>query len=215
MGLRDALRGVTGGVDSDLVNGGIPARGLIVGVNVNGAGVAFGPDQYRVCDLHVQVFADGGQPYVAQCRQRVHEVMLPQLGGGVAVSVRIDPADLNRIAVVFGEEPPIVTMGPPESGGSAAILATGTPAEAVVVANQPLGVRNHEGHDLHIFTLTVLPAGGQPYQVQVGNPLPATALPFVFPGARVPVKLGDQGPEAVAIDWANATPPSGPDLGKA
>ena len=60
----------------------------------------------------------------------------------------------------------------------------------------------------------MLPDGGQPYQVQVGNPLPAAALQFVFPGARVPVKLGAQGPEAVAIDWAQAAPPSGPDLGK-
>src|SRR5262245_39389633 len=118
MGLRDAIRGVTGGVDSDLVNRGIPARGLIVGVNINGAGVAFGPDQYRVCDLHVQVFLDGAQPYVATCRQRVHEVMLPQLGGGVAVSIRVDPADGSKIAVVFGEEPPVVTLAPPANGGS-------------------------------------------------------------------------------------------------
>ena len=214
MGLRDALRGMTGGVDNDLVNRGIPARGMIAGVNVNGASVSFGPDQYRVCDLHVQVFLDGAQPYLAVARQRVHEVMLPQLGGGVAVSLRVDPADASKIAVVFGEEPPIVTMAPPENGGSALILATGQPAEAVVVANQPLGVRNHEGHDLHLFTLTVLPDGGQPYQVQVGNPLPAQALQFVFPGARVPVKIGDAGPEAIAIDWDHAGPPSGPDLGK-
>mgnify|MGYP006181781937 CR=1 FL=1 len=31
-----------------------------------------------------------------------------------------------------------------------------SPAEAVVVANAPLGVRNHEGHDVHVFTLTVI-----------------------------------------------------------
>lgn len=214
MGLRDAFRGMTGGVDSDLVNRGVPAFGLIVGVNINGASVSFGADQYRVCDLHVQVFADGGQPYVTACRQRVHEVMLPQLGGGVAVSVRVDPADPSKIAIVFGEEPPVVTMGPPADGGSAAILATGTPAEAVVVANQPLGVRNHEGHDVHVFTLTVMPAGGQPYQVQIGNPLPTSALPFVFPGARVPCRIGAEGPEAIALDWAAAAPPAGPDLGK-
>lgn len=211
MGLFDSLRGFTGGVDSDLVNRGIPARGMIVGVDVNGAGVSFGADNYRVCDLAVQVFLDGAQPYVAQCRQRVHEVMLPQLGGGVAVSIRVDPQDGSRIAVVFGEEPPVVTLGPAPDGGSATILATGTPAEAVVVANAPLGVRNHEGHDLHIFTLTVMPSGAQPYQVQVGNPFPAEALPLVFPGAKVPVKIGADGPHAVAIDWTAA---QGPNLTK-
>ncbi len=211
MGLFDSLRGFTGGVDSDLVNRGIPARGMIVGVDVNGAGVSFGADNYRVCDLAVQVFLDGAQPYVTKCRQRVHEVMLPQLGGGVAVSIRVDPQDGGRIAVVFGEEPPVVTLGPPPDGGAATILAHGTPAEAVVVANAPLGVRNHEGHDVHVFTLTVMPSGAQPYQVQIGNPFPAEALPLVFPGAKVPVKIGHEGPQAVAIDWTAA---QGPNLTK-
>lgn len=204
MGLFDALRGVTGGVDSELTTNGIRARGVIVGVALNGAEVSFGADSYRVCDLSVQVFADGAQPYVATCRQRVHEVVLPQLGSGAAVSVRIDPQNASRIAIVFGEEPPVVTLAPPADGGSATILATGAPAEAVIVANAPLGIRNHEGHDVHLFTLTVLPPGGDPYQVQVGNPLPVQALAHVFPGARVPVKIGAEGPQAIAIDWAAA-----------
>lgn len=211
MGLFDAFRGVTGGVDPDLSARGVPGRALVVGVQVNGAQVSFGADAYRVCDLQLQVFLDDGQPYLATCRQRVHEVVLPQLGGGAAVAVRVDPGDASRVAVVFGEEPPIVTLGPPADGGSAAILGRGTPAEAVIVASAPLGVRNHEGHDVAVFTLTVLPPGGDPYQVQVGNPLPRAALPLVFPGARVPVKLGPEGPHSVAIDWeAAAGPTSGP-----
>lgn len=214
MGLFDSLRGFTGGVDSDLVNRGIPARGLVLGVNMNGAGVSFGADNYRVCDIQVQVFADGALPYVAQCRQRVHEVVLPQLGGGVAVSIRVDPQDASRVAIVFGEEPPVVTLAAPQDGGAAAILASGTPAEAVVVANQPLGVRNHEGHDMHAFTLTIIPMGADPYQVQVGNPFPASALPLVFPGARIPVKIGPAGPHDVAIDWAAAQGQGGTTLTK-
>lgn len=204
MGLFDAIRGVTGGVDPDLTTNGLRGRGIIVGVQVNGAEVSFGADSYRVCDLQVQVFLDGGQPYVAACRQRVHEVVLPQLGGGAAVSVRVDPRDATKVAVVFGEEPPVVTLAPPADGGSATILARGVPAEAVIVASAPLGLRNHEGEDVALFTLTVLPTGGDPYQVQVGNPLPRAALPLVFPGARVPVKVGPEGPQSVAIDWAAA-----------
>ena len=91
MGLFDGLRGITGGTDQALLQTGIPARALITGVQINGAQVSFGADSYRVCDLHLQVFVDGWQPYVTACRQRVHEVLLPQLGGGVAVSVRVDP----------------------------------------------------------------------------------------------------------------------------
>lgn len=204
MGLFDAFRGVTGGVDNDLATNGIPGRGVLVGIQVNGAQVSFGPESYRVCDLQLQVFLDGGQPYVASCRQRVHEVILPQLGGGAALSVRVDRNDASKVAVVFGEEPPIVTLAPPADGGSATILAHGTEAEAVIVANQPLGLRNHEGHDVHLFTLTVTPPGAAPYQVQVGNPLPGAALPLVFPGARVPIKVGADGPQSVAIDWERA-----------
>lgn len=207
MGLFDAFRGMTGGVDNDLVTNGLPGRGLLVGIQVNGAQVSFGADEYRVCDLQLQVFLDGGQPYVASCRQRVHEVILPQLGGGTALAVRVDRNDASKVAVVFGEEPPIVALAPPADGGSATILAYGRDAEGVIVANQPLGLRNHEGHDVHLFTLTVSSPGTDPYQVQVGNPLPGSALPLVFPGARVPIKIGPDGPQSVAIDWARAQPP--------
>lgn len=209
MGLFDAFRGMTGGVDDDLVRDGIPGRGLIVGVQINGAQVSLGAESYRICDLQVQVFLDGGQPYVAACRQRVHEVMLPQLGGGMAVAVRVDRADASKVAVVFGEDPPVVTIAAPHEGGSAVILAHGREAEAVIVANQPLGIRNHEGHDIHLFTLTVVDPATDPYQIQVGNPLPSTALALVFPGAKVPVKIGPDGPQSVAIDWARAAAPGG------
>jgi len=213
MGLFDSIRGVTGGIDDELARHGLRGRGLVVGVQLNGAQVSFGADSYRVCDLTLQVFIDGAQPYVTTCRQRVHEVMLPQLGSGVSVSVRVHPADASRVAIIFGEEPPVVTLAVPSDGGSAAILASASSAEAVIVANAPLGLRNHEGHDVHLFTLTVLPPGAEPYQVQIGNPLPRQALAFVFPGARVPIKIGPEGPQAVAIDWVAAGAPATPASG--
>jgi hypothetical protein len=37
----------------------------------------------------------------------------------------------------------------------------------------------------------------------VRNPTPPAALPFLFAGSRVPVKIGSL-PAAVAIDWAAA-----------
>ena len=59
MGLLDGLRGITGGTDETLLQTGIRARGLVTGVQLNGAQVSFGVDSYRVCDLHLQVFVDG------------------------------------------------------------------------------------------------------------------------------------------------------------
>ena len=38
--------------------------------------------------------------------------------------------------------------------------------------------------------LTVMPQGRDPYQIQVGNPTPPKALPFLFAGSHVPVKIG-------------------------
>ena len=93
---------------------------------------------------------------------------------------------------------------PPEGTGASAILATGAAAEAVIVSNIPLGLRGWDGTDVHLFVLTVIPATGAPYQVQLGNPFPSNALPFVFPGARVPVKVGAN-PNDVAIDWASCS----------
>ncbi len=48
-----------------------------------------------------------------------------------------------------------------------------------------------------------MPEGRDPYQIQVWNPTPPAALPFLFAGSRVPVKIGTI-PNAVAIDWAAA-----------
>ncbi len=39
--------------------------------------------------------------------------------------------------------------------------------------------------------------------MQVGNPTPPAALPFLVPGSRVPVKVGTD-PNAVVIDWDQA-----------
>jgi hypothetical protein len=47
-----------------------------------------------------------------------------------------------------------------------------------------------DGNDVHLFQLTVMEPGRTPFQAQVGNGLPATALPVVDPGTRVKEKLG-------------------------
>jgi hypothetical protein len=104
----------------------------------------------------------------------------------------VDRQNPMQVALDFSTAAPIVTMPRPADGvgSAAALLMTGTPTDAVIVSNSPLGLRTWDGHDMYLFTLTVIPTNGAPYQVQVGNPMPANALPYVFPGARVPVKMG-------------------------
>jgi hypothetical protein len=73
----------------------------------------------------------------------------------------------------------------------------------VIVESQPLGKRNPAGVDIYAYVLTVMPQGKDPYQIQVGNPTPPAALPFLFAGSHVPVKIGSI-PNAVVIDWEAA-----------
>jgi hypothetical protein len=44
--------------------------------------------------------------------------------------------------------------------------------------------------------------GRPPYQIQVGNPVPAPAIPLVYPGSTVPAKRMPGGADhEVVIDW--------------
>jgi hypothetical protein len=202
MGFFKKVRSMAGGADSELLEKGRLGRGVVVGLELTGTAVTMGVDEYRVCQVTLQVFLDGEQPYIAQTRQRILEYQIPQLSqGGALVAVRVDPADPQKIAIDFQSEAPVVTLAKAPDGGAERILETGLPADLVIVANAPLGVRNHLGHDVHLFTLTVSVPGQAPYQVQVGNPVPTAALPLLYPGSKVPGKVIAGEPNSVAIDW--------------
>jgi hypothetical protein len=196
-GLKDVVSSSNGVGDDALVG-----RALVIDASLAGMAITVGVEEYRVCNLRLQVFLDGQSAYIAECRQKVQEWRLGQLVGQ-AYAVRVDPSDPQKVALDFSMEAPIVTLARPADGGAQALLATGRPAEAVIVSNQPLGLRSWDGNEVHLFVLTVMVPGQAPYQTQLGNPMPAAALPYVFPGARVPVKLGAN-PNEVAIDWAAA-----------
>ena len=206
MGIFKALKDVknvvssSNGVGADAVVG----RALVLDASLAGMAISVGVEEYRVVNVRLQVFVDGQQGYVTDCRQKVEEWRLGQLVGQ-AFAVRVDRQNPMQVALDFSTAAPIVTMPRPAdgAGSAAALLMTGTPADAVIVSNSPLGLRTWDGHDMYLFTLTVIPPNGAPYQTQVGNPMPANALPYVFPGARVPVKMG-VGPNDLAIDWSMA-----------
>jgi len=197
---------MTGGPDKKLLENGLLGRGIITDVRPTGTTLEVGNGLVqRVCVFTVEVSLDGRTPYTAACKQRIPEIHLPRIQpGNTTVAVRANPAELTQIALDFATEPPVVTTPGGSGNHSAAeVLATGAPGRAVIVEYQPLGKRNPAGVDLYAYLLTVMPQAGDPYQVQVGNPTPPAALPFLFPGSRVPVRIGTI-PNAVVIDWEAA-----------
>jgi hypothetical protein len=156
----------------------------------------------RKCTITMNVMIDNTQPFQATAVQRIQEIYLPQLAQNAVVPVRVDPADHTKVYIDLHSQLPTVTLPRPVGGISAAqILESGKPVKVVLVANQPLGLRNADGIDLQLLSLTVYEGVDTPYQLQVGNPVPATALPFLYPGSKLHAKLGDK-PESVVVDWA-------------
>jgi hypothetical protein len=197
---------MTGGPDKKLLETGLLGRGIITEVRPTGTTLEVGNGLVqRVCVFTVEVSLDRKAPYTATCKQRIPEIQIPRIDpGNTTVAVRVNPAEPSQIALDFATEPPVVTTPGGSGNHSAAeVLATGAPGRAVIVQYQPLGKRNPAGIDLYAFLLTVMPHSGDPYQIQVGNPAPPAALPFLFPGSRVPVKIGTI-PNAVVIDWEAA-----------
>lgn len=197
---------LTGGADTALLKNGVPARGVILAVAPSGTTVQMGNGLVqRTCQFRVQVTMDQTRPYEASVKQRIPEVYLSQfVPGASVVAVRVNPSNPAEIVLDFEHEPPTVTLArDPNAESAAQVLVTGTPARAVIVGNQPLGMKNADGVDLQAFVLTVIPEGAAPYQIQVGNPTPPEALPLLYPGSNVPVKIG-KAPDAVVIDWKAA-----------
>jgi hypothetical protein len=209
MGLFSKMRSLTGSVPKELLENGLLGRGIIVSVQQTSVstGADFNPS--HVCVFTVEVALDSVPRYTATCRQAVLATVLPQLMlPNATVAVRVDAEDHSRIALSLGEQPPTVTMaasGDANTGSAARILAEGESCKAVIVASQPLGMRNPKGDDMYAFALTVLAEGRPPYQIQVGNPVPAAAVPLLYPGNTVPAKRMPNGDEReVVIDWEAA-----------
>ncbi len=205
MGLLSKMRNVTGSVSKELLRDGLLGRGIIV--SIQQTSVSTGPDfnSAHVCVFTVELALDDEPRYTATCRQAVLATVLPQLmTPNATVAVRVDPNDHSHFALSLGEEPPTVTMSSsdPNTGSAVRILEEGEPCKAVIVQTQPLGMRSKQGNDMYAFVLTVLAEGQAPYQIQVGNPVPAAAQPLLYPGNTVPAKRMPGGDEhELVIDW--------------
>lgn len=199
------LNKLLGSVDSDLMTNGILARGEIVGFTASGSTLSIGNGLVeRKCDFTVKVYLDKQAPFNANCTQRVQEVNIPAIASGSLgpVAVRVDPTDHSTIAIDFATPAPEVTLAKMEGHDSAAwVLANGKPAVAVFVSSEPMGIKSSLGDEVYALNLTLAEGVDTPYQVKVGNGVPATSLPLLFPGNRLHVKIGD-GPNDVVVDWS-------------
>ena len=209
MGLFSKMRNLAGSVDKELLADGLLGRGIIVSVQQTSVSTGADFDPAHVCVFTVEVALDDVPRYTATCRQAVRAMVLPQLMmPDATVAVRVDRNDHSRIALSLGEQPPTVTMassGDPNTGSAARILELGVPCTAVIVQSQPLGMPSSKGKDMYAFVLTVMADGRPPYQVQVGNPVPAAAMPLLYPGNTVPAKrMPDGGDREIVIDWEAA-----------
>jgi hypothetical protein len=209
MGLFSKMRDLTGSVPKELLEKGQLGRAIIVNVEQTSVSTGADFDPSHVCVFTVEVALDNIPRYTATCRQAVRATILPRLAQpGVTVAVRVDPNDHSRIALSLSEDPPTVTIssaGEANTGSAARILEQGDSCQAVIVQTQPLGMRNPKGDDMYAFALTVMAPGRPPYQIQVGNPVPAAALPLLYPGKTVPAKRMPNGDDReLVIDWQAA-----------
>jgi hypothetical protein len=194
-----------GSADSSVIQNGILGRGEITNLQMSGMTLQSGNGLVeRKCTITANVFIDNTPMFVATIVQRVQEIVIPQLSSGSAVvAVRVDPTDHTKVAIDFSSEVPEVTLArTTDNAHSAAyLLANGKPIKVVLVADQPLGKKNADGIEMYALQLTAYEGVDTPYQLTVGNPVPATALPLLFPGSKLHAKLGDD-PNSVVVDWA-------------
>ena len=205
MGLFNKMKNLTGSVPKELLQNGLLGRGIIVSIQQTSVSTGVDFDPSHVCVFTVEVALDNVPRYTATCRQAVRATILPQLMmPGATVAVRVDRNDHSRIALSLGEEPPtvIMTSADPNTGSAAQILEYGAPCNAVIVQSQAMGMRSSSGNDMYAFLLTVMAEGRPPYQTQVGNPVPADAVPLLYPGNTVPAKrMPDGAGHEIVIDW--------------
>jgi hypothetical protein len=209
MGLMSKMRDLSGTVPGELLERGLLCRGVILDVHQTSATTGPSFDPSHVCVFTVEVALAGLPRYTATCRQAVKASAVPSLlARDTVVAVRVDPDDHARIALSLAEQPPALASarpGGPNGASAARILELGEPCRAVIVRSQPLGMRNPRGEDMYAFVLTVLAEGRAPYEVRIGNPVPAAALPHIFAGNTVPARRITGGDDRLlVIDWRTA-----------
>ena len=155
--------------------------------------------------FHVLVKLEDTEPYEAEFTQPVEGPWMLELRKDVAkpFAVRVSKADRRKVKIAFDVDAKQVSVS---KGSAAELLATGEPARAIIVENEEMrpAKQDKKGNTMFRFLLTVMRDGADPYRTNVGNGVPVSALPFLFVGSNVPVKVNPDVPGQVVIDWALA-----------
>lgn len=210
MGIFSKLKSAVAGVDADSIDNARLGRGVIVSVQPTGTTITTGNLEQRICIFQVEVALDDTKPYTATSRQRIPVWTMAQIQpGATVVAVRVDANDPSRFAIDWDTPAPTVRLPQTAANGSAAeVLARGASCRVIVQQFQDLGMTNPAGLPIYAFALTVIPANGNAYQAQVGNPVPNEAMAFIFPGSQLPAKVMPGDPNSIAIDWATVASPA-------
>jgi hypothetical protein len=197
------LGNLIGSADSAVMTNGILGRGEVTNVQISGMTLQTGNGLVeRKCTVSLTVMIDGEAAFPATAVQRIQEIVIPQLAQGAVVPVRVDATDHSKVYIDFAAELPEVTLPKSTGENSAAwILEHGKPIKVVLVQSQAIKLKNADGIEVYALTLTAYEGVDTPYQLQVGNAVPASALPLLYPGSKLNAKLG-AGPNDVVVDWA-------------
>ncbi|MEI8081124.1 MAG: hypothetical protein WCI74_04690, partial [Actinomycetes bacterium] len=92
---------LTGGTNTELLQNGVPGRGVILSVAATGTTMQVGNGLVqRACEFLVEVTLDNTPPYQAKVKQRIPEVYLPQfVPGSTVVAVRVNAANPSEIVL--------------------------------------------------------------------------------------------------------------------
>jgi hypothetical protein len=155
--------------------------------------------------FRVLVKLEDTDPYEAEFTQPIEGPWMLELRKDPAkpFAVRVSKADRHKVKVAFDVDAKNVSVS---KGSAAELLATGEPARAIIVENEVMrpAKQDKKGNTMFRFLLTVMRDGADPYRTNVGNGVPVSALPFLFVGSNVPVKVNPDVPGQVVIDWALA-----------
>ena len=201
--IKDAASLVTGndGIDNARIG-----RAIITNIQLTGTAITMGTIEQHVCQFTLEVALDDTPRYTAVCKHKLPVWTIAQIQpGATTVCVKVDPTDPSRVAIDWDTPAPNVRMPQASAGGSAAdVLARGLDCRVAVLQFQDMGMTNAAGLPIYAFALTVIPQGGKPYQVKIGNPVQHDAIPLVYPGAQLPAKVLPEDPNSVVINFAAA-----------
>ena len=107
-------------------------------------------------------------------------------------AVRVNPQNPQELAIDFDSEPPTVTLSAngPNRGSAAELLATDTPARAVIIQSEPMGMRSQAGLNMYAFVVTILSVIDTRYiRRRWATLVPPPGIPVLYPGL-VPSREG-------------------------